>query len=354
VGRLLLILTGIAAFRILVLLAAAFIPLAVLLLTEGLLRRHAPQWVKALIAGGTILFAVLAFWYSETLDPVRLFGLLAFQIIGFCLSGWLILNRDHRTLSLRENTMVTRLALSLLLFIPLAAGDFLADYFGLPVQFSPLGVLVLCWLAIGLARSQIGHGETLLILFVMIMAAILSGGLIALVVGVGIIDMLMIIALILAVMVLVAIFQDARSLQSEERSFGLLHHMATARTKDPIAFLRDLRTHPLVDGAVVVNEESLRGLEPDTVSAIFQAAPVLRRTAPPALGPAADDHIAHLFAHYGATHIILACPAPRVLIALSMPSLGLSPHAELELEVVQRMAALIASQQVKKKGKRNG
>ncbi len=353
-GRLLMILTGIAAFRILVLLAAAFIPLAVLLLTEGLLRRHAPQWIKALIAGGTILFAISAFWYSDTIDPARLFGLLAFQITGFCLAGWLILRRDNGTLSLRENIMVSRLALSLLLFVPLAAGDFLADYFGLPVQFSPLGVLVLCWLAIGLARSQIGHGETLLIFFVMIAASALSGGLIALVVGVGVIDMLMIIALIFAVMLLVAILQDARSLQSEERSFGLLYHMATARTKDPIAFLRDLRAHPLVDGAVVVNEENLRELEPDTLRTIFQAAPVLRRAAPPTLGPAADDHIAHLFNHYSATHIILACPEPRVLIALSMPSLGLSPQAELELEVVQRMAALIANQQVDRKGTLNG
>ncbi len=344
IGRLLLILTGVVAFRIFVLLGAALIPLAVLLLTEGLLRRHAPHWAKALIAGGTILFATSAFWYSGTIDPVRLTGLLGFQITGFCVSGWLILQRDRSSLSFSENTMVARLALSLLLFIPLAIGDFFADYFGLPVQFSSLGVLVLCWLAIGLARSQIGHRETLLILLVMTCVSVVSGGLIGLVVNVDGVEVLMIVALIFAVIVLAAIVQDARSLLSEERSIGLLRHMATARTEDPVAFLRDLRAHPLVDGAVVVHEDSLRGLDPKTLDAIFETAPVLRRASPPSLGHAADDHITHLFAHYSATHIFLARDAPRVLIALSMPSLGLSPHAELELEVVQRMAALIARQ----------
>ncbi len=343
-GRLLLILTGVAAFRILVLLGAALIPLAVLLLTEGLLRRHAPQWAKALIAGGTILFAIAAFWYSPVIDPVRLYGLLGFQVAGFCVSGLLIMRRDRGSLSFAENTMVTRLALSLLLFIPLAVGDFLADVFRLPIQFSSLGVLVFCWLAIGLARAQISHRETLLILFVMICAAVISGCLIGLVVDVGRAEALMIIALIFAVMVLAAVLQDARSLQAEERSFGLLRHLATARTEDPVAFLRDLRAHPLVDGAVVVHDDSLRGLQPEILDLIFRKAPVLRRASPPSLGPAADDHIAHLFLHYSATHIFSAQSAPRVLIALSMPSLGLSPHAELELEVVQRMAALIAHQ----------
>jgi hypothetical protein len=109
-----------------------------------------------------------------------------------------------------------------------------------------------------------------------------------------------------------------------------------------MTFLRDLQSHPLVEGAVVVNEASLAGLQDQVLDAIFTAAPVLRRNDPPALGPVADDHIAWLFERYAATHVILAMPRPRVLIALSMPSLGQSPAAELELQVVQRMAALLA------------
>ncbi len=60
-GRALEILTGFAGFRVLVLLAAALIPVAVLVLTEGLLRRHAPRGVKYAVGAGAIIFGLAAF-----------------------------------------------------------------------------------------------------------------------------------------------------------------------------------------------------------------------------------------------------------------------------------------------------
>ena len=341
-GRVLIIMTGIEAFRILILLAAALIPLAVLLLTEGLLRRHAPPWIKALVAGGSILFGFTAFWYSDSIDPVRLIGLLGFQMIGFCLSGCLIITRDRASLSVTENSTVTRLGLSLIMFIPLAAADFLVAVLQLPVQFSPLAVLILCWLAIGLARADLGHGATLFSMALIGGAATIVGLLVGIVTDAGRDGTMMIIAMTMAAMILTAIFHDARSLRSEERSLGLLRHMATADISDPVTFLRDLQAHPLVEGAVIIREENVRGLNEATLRMIFDAAPVLRRVDPPQLGPAADEHIAHLFETYSATHIMLACVHPRVLIALSMPALSVSPNAEVDLQVVQRMAALIS------------
>lgn len=80
IGRILMITTGIEAFRILVLLAAGLIPLAVLLLTEGLLRRHAPPLIKLFVAGGAVIASGSAFWYSGSIDPLRLFALLGFQL----------------------------------------------------------------------------------------------------------------------------------------------------------------------------------------------------------------------------------------------------------------------------------
>lgn len=341
-GRILASITGIEAFRVLVLLAAALIPLGVLLLTEGLLRRHAPPLVKLLVGGGAVAFGISALWYSDSIDPARLFALLGFQTMGFVLSGWMVVTRDQTQLSRSENALVVRLGLSLLLFIPLAAGDFLLLYFGLPIQFSALGVLILCWLAIGLGRTHQGHRATLTNLGVMIVAAVGVGGMVAFLCQLGWDDALLCIAAIMAVLFVVAILNDARALQHEDQSLGLLRYLATAQTDDPMVFLRDLQNHPLVEGAVVVNEASLTGLQDDVLDRIFAASPVLRRSDPPYLGPVADDHIAYLFERYAATHVILAMPRPRVLIALSMPSLGLSPAAELELQVVQRIAALLA------------
>ncbi len=341
-GRALMILTGIEAFRILTLLGAAIIPLAVLILTEGLLRRHAPPLVKAVIGGGAVVFAVSSLWYSGSIDPTRLFALLGFQLLGFVMSGWLIISRDKASLSVTENAMVVRLGLSLILFIPLAAGDFLLLSVGLPIQFSALGVLILCWLAIGLGRPHLGHRATLVNLAVMVGAACGVGAMIAAFAQLGRDGYLLSIAAIMTTLFVVAILNDARALRLEEQSVGLLRQLAVARTDDPMTFLRDLQDHPLVEGAVVVSAGSLQGLQEDVLDRIFAAAPVLRRSDPPQLGPVADDHIAYLFARYSATHVMLAASRPRVLVALAMPSLGASPSAELELQIVQRMAALIA------------
>lgn len=349
-GRALMILTGIEAFRILVLLAAAIIPLAVLILTEGLLRRHAPPVIKVVLGGGAVVFAFAALWYSDSIDPARLFALLGFQLLGFVLSGWLVVTRDKESLTASENAMVVRLGLSLVLFIPLAAGDFLLLYIGLPIQFSALGVLILCWLAVGLGRPYLGHRATLVNLGVMVGAAVLVGSMIGFFAQLGRDGFLLTIAAIMTTLFVVAILNDARALRLEEQSLGLLRGMATVPTEDPMRFLRDLQDHPLVEGAVVVSEESLVGLDEEVLRAIFRAAPVLRRNDPPQLGAVADDHIAYLFTRYAATHVMLAMPHPLVLVALSLPSLGASPSAELELQVVQRMAALMA----RREGKHDG
>ncbi len=341
-GRVLIIVTGGEWFRIFVLMGAASIPLAVLLLTEGLLRRHAPPLIKAFVAGGAIVFGLSAFWYSQNIDPPRLIALLVFQILSFCLAGWLILTRDRASLSMSENTTVTRLGWSLILFIPMAFGDFMLIYIDLPIQFSALGVLILCWLAIGLGRAHLGHRATLMNLVVMVTAAVGVGIMIGFFGALGRDGTLLCIAAIMTTLFLVAIFNDARTLRSEEQSMGLLRHLAEAETDDPLAFLRDLQSHPLVEGAVVISEDNLASLQEETLAEVFAAAPVLRRSDPPQLGPLADDHITYLFDRYSATHILLAAAAPRILIALSMPSLSASPQAELELQVVQRMAALMA------------
>ena len=68
---------------------------------------------------------------------------------------------------------------------------------------------------------------------------------------------------------------------------------------------------------------------------------MVRRADPRAADGPEADHVAHLFARYDATHLMLATCAPLRVLALNMPSLAMSPRAELELRVVQRMAVLM-------------
>ena len=345
-GRALVVITGGEDFRFVILLAAGLLPLAVALLTEGLLRRHAPPFVKAVLGIGAAILAVLAFVSPALIDPTRLWAILAFQLFGLGASGWMVVTRDKTSLSASENLMVGRLGLSLILLIPMVAADFMMVYIRLPVQISALGVLVLCWLAIGLGRPQTGHGGPLVSLAVLIVAAVCAGSLVGIMTEAGRGGSVIAVIVVLAAMLVVAILNDARSLRIEEQSESLLRHMADGTQTNARAFLRELQSHPLVEGAIMVEAAQLSDLDVGTLDQIFLAAPVLAKSEPPAVGEKAQDHIGHLFERFAATHILQVSAAPRLLVALAMPAISASPHSALELQAVQRMAALIARTEV--------
>lgn len=341
-GRALLILTGIDFFRFFILLGATLIPISVLLLAEGLLRRHAPPWVKIWVGAGTILFAILSLWWRDSIDPPRLWGLLAFQFSGFLIGAWLVVTRNRTSLSVAENQTVERLALSLFLLVPLAAADFLMVFLGLPAQISPLGVLFLCWLAVSLGRSQAQHRAPLVSFFAIVLGAGLSGGVVAGMTGMGKDDTILTLAVILAAVLVAVLFIEAQTLRSEEQSQTLLRHLAEDRSRDALGFLRGLQAHPLVEGAALIEAGQVDDLDGAVLQHIFRVAPVLRRADPPFSDGEEGDHIAHLFRMFDASHILIADDAPLTLVALSMPALATSPRAELELGAVQRMARLMA------------
>ena len=340
-GRALVSLTGLQGLRTLTLLAAALIPISVLILTEGLLRRHAPAWIKSLIGGGTALFAVLAVLPSAWVEPFRSYGFLLFQVSGLLVSGWLVLGRDARSLSASENRTVERLGLSLLLLIPLVAADYLMVWLGLPIQLSALAVLLLCWLAISLGRIEAGHGGVLGGFAVIVLVTVLAAAVIAQLATMDKDGAILVGAIVLAALLVAAIISDARALKSEEQSLSLLRHMADFDHADALGFLRGLADHPLVQGAVLVDAAALADLNEAVLARLFAVNPVLRRTYTVASGDDAD-HLAHLFDRFAATHLLFADDAPFRLVALSMPALATSPRAELELRAVQRMAWLIA------------
>ncbi|NCO85995.1 MAG: hypothetical protein GW886_05120 [Rhodobacterales bacterium] len=340
-GRALVGLTGVEAFRNLVLFAAALVPIAVLILTEGLLRRHAPPWIKAGIGVGTLVFALAALVPASLADPLRLYALLAFQIGGLMAAGLLVVTRDKASLSAQENRAVERLGLSLILLIPLAAADFLTSDIGLPVQVSALAVLFLCWLALSLGRDEARHRGALASFVAVVLAGGLVAAALAFIVPLDMDGTIITAALILAAMLVAVILNDARALRGEEQTLSLLHLLADGRDDLP-GFLRGLQGQPLVEGAVLVGADDLADLDTAVLDALFDARPVLRRTDAGRASGDESDHIAHLFDRFAATHVIRASRAPLTLLALSMPAIAASPRAELELRAVQHMASLLS------------
>ena len=327
--------TGWEGLRVVVLVAAALVPLAVLILTEGLLRRHAPAWVKGVIGGATGLFLLAAFWPTATM----VWALFGFQVLGLGLSGWLVVTRDRASLSLAENRAVTRLGLSLVLLIPLVAADYLAVQIGLPVQVSGLAVLVLCVLGLSLGRETATTAAVVTTLAVVaVAAAAMAGVTVALSGGTGLFWPTL--AVCAAGLLVVTILTEARAAREEGTSVTLLRQIGQD-WDGPVAFLTALRDHPLVDGAVLIEAGALGDLDPRVLDRVFAAGPVLRRADPRPPDGAEADHVAHLFARFDATHILRVGEAPPLYLALSMPALAASPRTELELRAVQRMAMLL-------------
>lgn len=335
-GRALMILTGSGLFGAMVLLAAALIPISVLMLAEGLLRRHAPGPVKWLVLVGTVIFVSLALLPSDWVEPVRIWVLMVFQLVVFLAVGVMILWRDKASLSTAENTAVGRLGLSLLVMVPLAASDFLTLQLGLPMQPSALAVLVLCRLALSLERDSAAHGATLMGLGMLTLLGGAATTLLALMTGAGGQGVVMIGAIILATLLLADILRAGFDLRESGPGGGLLAVFDAPEETLRATFL----AHPLVRGGVLLTADDLPDLDPGILAPIFAACPVIRRAAPPVLAGTAADHLGHLLASGDVTHLVLVSRKPFTILALSLSTLSAGPRLEQELRVAQKLLVL--------------
>lgn len=345
-GRLLWWTTDSPVFMAVMFVAAGLIPLATIVLTEGLLRRHAPPLVKYGLLVATAVFVVAAFLPVALVEPVRSYALLAFQFAGFLAAGWMVLARDRASLSPRENWLTDRIALSLLLILPFLVTDFRFDGSQMPVRLAGIAILFVCWLAVGMGRSSLGHRETIKAFAVLVASSMVAGAGIGMIAGLGFTFTVQAAALVLSAALVAAIFIDAMNLGAEERRDSLLTHIAHGKETDAAAFLRGLREHMLVEGALMLGPKDLAEFDAGELRAIFAADPVrsiaeARRQASP---PPEYEQLQALFERYDVTHIMLVAREPLTLVALNMPALAATPGAETELRAAQRVALLISEQ----------
>ena len=116
---------------------AALIPLGALIVTEGILRRHAPRPVKiAALAGGILLGLGGTFGLQRFVMPYAI-TLALFQLAGFATCALLLATRDRAALMASENRSIGRMAVGALVVnkrSPADAGAFLAERHALEEQ----------------------------------------------------------------------------------------------------------------------------------------------------------------------------------------------------------------------------
>lgn len=340
-GRLLWWQSGAGIFLTLMLVAAALIPLAILVLTEGLLRRHAPPALKTATLSGGLLFAVLAFLPAPAVEPYRAVMLLAFQFAGFVAAGWLILRRERATLSPNENWLIDRIALSLALILPFLVTEFHLPMWQFPVRLGGVAILAVCWLAVTLGRSTLDHRATIRAFAVIVLAALAFGIAGARIAGLDLAGHIRIVALVLSALLVAATMTEAMNLQPDSRRDGLLRQIAGSRNGDLAAFLEGLRRSFATEGAIALGPDELEGFDIKALQAVFAEDP-LRSHRGPKADP--DGQLQALFLRYQVSHLMLVSRAPLRLIALNLPAMASHPGSETELRAIQRVALLLADQ----------
>ena len=333
-------------FDTITLIAASIVPLTVLVIYEGMVRRHAPKILKLFVAGGAILLTVFAFFDPVSVDPGRLLLLLFFQCVVFICIGYLILSREKKSLSVAENTTIERLGLSLLLIVPFAISDFRTEYFDTPVRLSGIAILFMCWLAVSMKRVNLRHSEILLSFVVISVSAISAGLVISWLAEFNIRATVQTISIILSAGVLAAIYSDEKTNQRDEERDSLLRYIADTKASDTNSFLEGLQQHSLIDGALILKDADLEDFD-GSFRGCFQVNPIRNLSELQKSDVSKEDQqLAWFFEKFDATHVMLVSHDPFTVVALSMPSLATSPGTEVELRAVQRMAFLISATKV--------
>ena len=316
---------GWGGFATLSRLCAALIPLCVILVTEGLLRRHAPAWVKLWCLFGTPAALLVALWPSPQGVDLEDILLLVWQVAGFVSAASLILGRDRASLSGAENRVIDRLSLSLGLLCLVALVDFLGPALGLRIRLGGAGVILLCWLAVN--AGQLRWGDT-------VIAATTGAGLALCLPPLGAID-----AFVLFLSCLTALIAMRAGDQWQQ------HHAPSGLpdvARHPLAaeqIRRHLRDHPLLQGAVTVQAADLEDSDPLHLGAIGRNFPLVSPEHP-ALSRAQADEVALLCNRMGATHLIVAAWDPLDIRALALPQLAMTPALEGELALLAKLSQL--------------
>ncbi|WP_143030569.1 hypothetical protein [Ruegeria halocynthiae] len=318
---------------------AALIPLAALVLSEGLMRRHAPPALKQLCAWGAVILGLLGLFQFSSIEFARLAGLLLFQLIGLGGVALFVLRRDKDSLSSAENRTINWISLSFLLILPFLATDFMRGTpLDLPVRLGGVAVLGLCWLSISMNRSGLRPWDTLLgfgIVFVVtaLLSLIVSG-----IVPMGIRSSVQVMAIILSSLMLLAIWQAAIALRIEDRQLIALREIADAGGQGPQASLALLRRAAGSADAILVDEADLKDMNLQELRTSFTAIPVQQ------LGATDDEQVNWLFSRFDATHAVFLSDIPLRVVMLNSPDIVVQDSTGAALRAVQRMARVLMNE----------
>lgn len=340
--RLLQWLTGVEWIGRLTFAVAGLVPLAMLLVAETLLRRHAPLALKAWAAGGAFVFALVAMLARPDQAFAAIISLAVFQVTAFVALTILVLGRDRQSLAVAENTTIDRLALSLVLIVPLAVTDFRTEFLDIPVRLSGIAILAMCWLGLTLRRSDATQSEVISATAALAVGLAFASLCIRELAGLDARTTLQVMAVIVSVGLLALVFNQARLIRREDKVGRVLDVLADMRLKEHGAFLEALQTRALTSGALILEADSLGDFDAAFQDHFAHQTVVSSEDLDQLGNPQLAEQFAWFFRKFEASHAMLVSKAPFRILALNVPTLAQSRQLEQELRIAQRIAVLLA------------
>jgi hypothetical protein len=321
---------------------AGAVPLAGLLVAEGVLRRHAPLWLKIAGAAGCGLPG-LALVLRLSDAAVNLANLCV-VFAGFGAVAWLLVTRDPADLTAAENRLIRRLVAVLIVLLPLIATDFRSIFPAIPVRLGAVGALVILYVGFGagglttLARTRVFAMLAFLVIagcFALAFGMIRSG-------GADVAELVRVEAVGFSGLLLAGLLSEELGAQGERaHPPGPL-----LLADDPERFAAALATHPLLADAHILAGDALADVAGADFAALLARHPVLRRRETPWDRDPHDGGVERalsLIESHDATHLVrLSLDPPRVML-LALPAIANDPRAESEIALAQRVGELVFS-----------
>lgn len=326
------------------LIPAALVPLGRLIVTEGILRRHAPRAIKlAIVVAGIVLGFGGALGLERFATPYAM-SLSLFQLAGFAICGWLLATRDRATLMASENRSIGRLAVGLVAVIPFILTDFQVLAPDIPVRLGALGALLLITAVLIAGGGAETRRQALLMTALRLGSSALLGAAAACVSpDVDAAQITRFCAIAISGVLTIGLMVDALRAHFEAQVPGVLSSVAAspARTRDQL--MAELARHPIFESARRYRESDLAAYDPPLLREFLSTRRVLRHPEAPwglTSSDPAVERVASLMAANSATHLIILSHDPVDVIVLAVPVISTDPATETALALVRRLLAL--------------
>lgn len=323
---------------------AALIPLGALIVTEGILRRHAPRLAKiAVLTGGIVIGLAGAVAFEPMVTPAAIL-LALFQLAGFAVCAWLLATRDPATLMASENRSIARLAAGAVLVIPFILTDFRVLIPDIPVRLGALGALLVVTAILIAERGAETQRQALLLTGLRLASSALLGIAAAFVApDVDAAQIMRFCAIAIAGVLTIGLMVDALRAHFEAQVPGVLNSVAASPAQTRDALIAELARHPVFESARRYREGELAAYDPALLRDFLSSRRVLRRSDAPwglVVTDPAVERMMSLMKANSATHLIVLSHDPLDVIALAVPVISADPATETALALVRRLLSL--------------